>query len=71
MLFGGMICPASAMSINWLSDTVIGVANIGDKDLGLLQLTDDVEHAVGIMVDAAQTGTEAGAGRKVEPKRPD
>ncbi len=57
--------------IDWLSDTVMGVANIGDKDLGLLQLTDDVDHAVGIMVEAAQARQEAGAGRKVEPKRPD
>ncbi len=57
--------------INWLRDTVMGVANIGDKDLGLLQLTDDVDHAVGIMVDAARARPDAGAGRKVEPKRPD
>jgi uncharacterized protein (TIGR00730 family) len=57
--------------INWLRDTVMGVANIGDKDLGLLQLTDDVDHAVGVMVDAARARPDAGAGRKVEPKRPD
>jgi uncharacterized protein (TIGR00730 family) len=57
--------------IGWLNDTVIGVGNIGDKDLGLLQLTDDVDHAVSIMVDAAKARPEPGGGRKVEPKRPD
>jgi hypothetical protein len=57
--------------IDWLSDTVVDVGNIGDKDLGLLQLTDDVDQAVAIMVDAAQAGPEPGAGRKLEPKRPD
>jgi uncharacterized protein (TIGR00730 family) len=57
--------------IDWLSDTVMGVANIVDKDLALMQLTDDVDHAVGIMVDAARARPDAGAGQKVEPKRPD
>ena len=57
--------------IRWLSDTVMGLGNIGDKDLGLLHLTDDVDEAVSIMVDAAHAGPEPGAGRKFEPKRPD
>jgi uncharacterized protein (TIGR00730 family) len=57
--------------IDWLSETVVGVGNIGDKDLGLLQLTDDVDHAVAIMVDAAGAPPERGAGPWVEPRRPD
>jgi uncharacterized protein (TIGR00730 family) len=57
--------------IDWLGETVVGVGNIGDKDLGLLQVTDDVDQVVAIMVDAAQASPEPGAGRKVEPKRPD
>jgi uncharacterized protein (TIGR00730 family) len=57
--------------ISWLSDTVVGVGNIGDKDLGLLHLTDDADEAVAIMVDAARARPEPGAGRKFEAKRPD
>jgi uncharacterized protein (TIGR00730 family) len=57
--------------IEWLGDTVVDVGNIGDKDLGLLQLTDDVDEVVAIMVDAARARPEPELGRKFEPKRPD
>jgi uncharacterized protein (TIGR00730 family) len=57
--------------IGWLTDTVMAVGNLGDKDLGLLQLTDEVDRAVAIMVDAAQARPEPDGERKVEPRRPD
>ena len=39
---------------NWLRDTVHSEGKIGDKDLALLHLTDDVDDAVRVVEEAYQ-----------------
>ncbi len=56
--------------IDWVRDVVLADGKVGDKDLDLLQVTDDVEEAVSIMVAARQQrgGDQPGAG--VSPVKP-
>jgi uncharacterized protein (TIGR00730 family) len=60
--------------ITWLRDTVIADGKISPHDLDLLQVTDDVDEAVRIMVEAAahRQSLSPGAGEKFdEPKQPE
>ncbi|KRF13957.1 DNA-binding protein [Nocardioides sp. Soil797] len=53
--------------IDWLRGTVLGEGKISEKDLDLITLTDDLDHAVKLMVDARE-----GAGPTApEPKQPE
>ncbi len=38
--------------VDWVRDVVLAAGKVSEKDLGLLQLTDDVDEAVSIMRDA-------------------
>jgi uncharacterized protein (TIGR00730 family) len=48
--------------LTWIRETVLGGGKVSGRDLGLLQLTDDVDEAVSIMVEASR----AHAGEGVE-----
>jgi uncharacterized protein (TIGR00730 family) len=43
---------------NWLRDTVHAEGKIGDKDLALLHLTDDIDDAVRVVEEAYQAWEE-------------
>jgi uncharacterized protein (TIGR00730 family) len=52
---------------DWLRDTMLAEGKISASDLGLVTLTDDLEHAVALMVEArAGRGTTASAPRQPE-----
>jgi uncharacterized protein (TIGR00730 family) len=60
--------------VSWLRDTVLAEHKIHDVDLGLLQVTDDVDEAVQIMIDArAHRGAAIAAdeAESLDPHRPD
>jgi uncharacterized protein (TIGR00730 family) len=60
--------------MDWLRGTVLADGKISSADLEMLQLTDDVEEAVEIMVDAANSrkSPAPGGGDKFEePKQPE
>jgi hypothetical protein len=44
---------------NWIADTVLGSGKVGEKDLALLHLTDDVDDAVKIVQEAWRAWEEA------------
>jgi uncharacterized protein (TIGR00730 family) len=49
--------------LDWIRETVLGHGNISPRDLDLVHVTDDVDEAVSIMVQArAAHGAEAGTG---------
>jgi predicted Rossmann-fold nucleotide-binding protein len=43
----------------WIANTVLGSGKIGEKDLALLHLTDDVDDAVKIVQEAWRAWEEA------------
>ncbi len=60
--------------VDWLRDTVLGDGKISANDLDMLRLTDDVDEAVQVMVDAgrARKSPAPGGGDAFdEPKQPD
>ncbi len=59
--------------LGWMRDVVFADGKINDKDLNLLQVTDDVDEAVSIMVEAqSERGLAAGSGQSpVEPHTPE
>jgi uncharacterized protein (TIGR00730 family) len=53
--------------IDWLRDTVQADGKVSEKDIALLTVTDDIDEAVGLMVQA-----KAGRGPKAQrPKQPE
>jgi uncharacterized protein (TIGR00730 family) len=44
--------------LDWIRDAVLAGGKVNDVDLALLRLTDDVDEAVAVMVDAAQPKTK-------------
>jgi uncharacterized protein (TIGR00730 family) len=53
--------------IDWLRDTVLADGKVSEKDIGLLTVTDDIDEAVGLMVQA-----RAGRGPTAQqPKQPE
>jgi uncharacterized protein (TIGR00730 family) len=50
--------------LDWLRQTVLEAGNVSGRDLTMLRLTDDVEEAVAIMVDARRRHDEV---RTIEP----
>ena len=60
--------------VAWLRETVAAEGKINEVDLDLLQLTDDVDEAVHIMLEARQhrgVAVEAEEAEGMEPHRPD
>jgi uncharacterized protein (TIGR00730 family) len=60
--------------LEWLRGTVLRDGKISQADLGMLQLTDDVDDAVEIMVDASnrrQSPAPGGGDKYEDPKTPD
>ncbi len=60
--------------LDWLRDTVLAEKKIHAVDLDLIQVTDDVDEAVKIMVDAARDrgpAVEAGRAEALDPHNPD
>ncbi len=59
--------------VAWMRDTVLADGKISEADLDILHVTDDVEHAVRIMVEASRDRAEApGSGEEHDdPKRPE
>ena len=55
--------------LTWIRDVVLADGKISDKDLALLQVTDDVDEAVAI-VTAAQREHGGGPGSGVSPVEP-
>ena len=59
--------------LDWLRHTVLAERKINEQDLALLQVTDDVEEAVGFIAaaDRRRSGPEPGAGEAPDATRPD
>ena len=60
--------------VDWIRTTVLGEGKVSEADLGLLHVTDDVDEAVSIMVEAGahRTSSAPGGGEHpVEPHNPD
>jgi predicted Rossmann-fold nucleotide-binding protein len=60
--------------VRWLRDTVLAEGKIHAVDLDLLQVTDDVDEAVKIMIEAREHRGRAVAADEAEmldPHRPD
>ncbi len=60
--------------VDWIQRTVLGGGKVSDKDLALLQVTDSVDEAVDIMVQArAERAATSGPGGQpsIAPHRPD
>ncbi|MCW2781685.1 MAG: family Rossman fold protein [Marmoricola sp.] len=59
--------------LGWLRETVLADGKITENDLAMLQVTDDIPHAIAIMVEAQSThGMAAGSGvRHPDPKQPE
>ncbi|HEY7043493.1 MAG TPA: TIGR00730 family Rossman fold protein [Nocardioidaceae bacterium] len=55
--------------VEWIRDVVLAGGKVSDKDLALLQTTDDVDEAVAIMVEARRE-REATAGPGGQPALP-
>ena len=53
--------------VDWVRDVVLAGGKVSDKDLDLLRLTDDVDEAVAIMVEAGRSS----AGEVPETAEPD
>ncbi len=60
--------------VDWLRDTVLADGKISATDLGMLHVTDDVDEAVRIMVEASQdrkSPAPGGGETPTEPKDPE
>jgi uncharacterized protein (TIGR00730 family) len=59
--------------LDWLRHTVLAERKIDEQDLALLQVTDDVDEAVGFIAaaDRRRSGPEPGAGEAPDATRPD
>jgi uncharacterized protein (TIGR00730 family) len=59
--------------VAWVRESVLGGGKVSERDLDLLRITDDVDEAVKIMVDAARAhaarDAEVGGGTDAEPRR--
>ncbi len=60
--------------IDWIRGTVLDGGKVSEADLGLLHLTDDVDEAVSIMIEASAhraSSAPGGGEHPVEPHNPD
>ncbi|MBM6405126.1 TIGR00730 family Rossman fold protein [Phycicoccus sp. CSK15P-2] len=54
--------------VDWLQGTAAVQGTVGAKDLALLTVTDDVDEAVGVVVDADRVAGRGGPGGPVRPE---
>jgi uncharacterized protein (TIGR00730 family) len=60
--------------VEWIRSTVLADGKVSERDLNMLQVTDDVDEAVKVMVDAQrrrQSAAPGGGESPVAPHRPD
>jgi len=59
--------------LDWLRHTVLAERKVDEQDLALLQVTDDVDEAVGFIAaaDRRRSSPEPGAGEAPDATRPD